>query len=412
MLNSTLWKKGNNQEYAKESNRSLVLDIIWKMNAITRTDLSKITGLKQATITNIVNDLLPLNLVEESGKINNGKGRNQVELEIVPHAFNVLAIRFTRKFFSIGVFDLRGNVIHHEISYFCANDGFRKILTDIVNRCKGIISANKKIISVGVALPGPIIKDGNKVTMKINFPDSNDVDIMQVLENKLNLPISITHDANAGLIAEFQYGLFSGSLSDYSTVLYIAAGQGNGCGMLLNREIFEGSIGTAGELGHTSICFDGPKCECGNYGCLDKYCSTIVLSRMIDANIDRFPNTILKQGDSIEKIISAIINSDDLAVTIFKKMIFYLGIAVTNLINLYNPNIIIFGDELSKTGDIMVDSINSVIKERIDSVIFDNTDIKISKLEGDSVLIGASVLAIDYIFKRLATLQMVRNKFS
>ena len=93
-------------------------------------------------------------------------------------------------------------------------------------------------------------------------------------------------------------------------------------------------------------------------------------------------------------------------------MIFYLGIAVTNLINLYNPNIIIFGDELSKTGDIMVDSINSVIKERIDSVIFDNTDIKISKLEGDSVLIGASVLAIDYIFKRLATLQMVRNKFS
>lgn len=389
--------KGNNQENAKESNRALVLESIWKKNSVTRKGLSDLTGLKQATITNIVNDLLAWNLIRESGKKNNGPGRNLIELEIIPSAFNVLSIRFTRKFFLVGVFDLAGNNLNEKCIHFNINDGFVKISNHILEICKNYLKENNKIMSVGIALPGPIIKNEENVIMMIDFPEAEQVNIKKLFEEGLKIPVSITHDANAGLLAEWVYGKTS---NDNLNIMYIAAGQGNGLGLLLNGSIYEGATGTAGELGHMSICFDGPICECGNYGCLDLYCSVIQLSRNIEKNIKRYPNTVLTENSNTQEIIEAIINNDELAVKEFKDMIYYLSIALINLVNTYNPSELIIGDELSKVGDLLLETIDSVLKNRMKKEIYDKLSIRLSKFSGDAVLLGAAASAVRYMFKR------------
>ena len=171
-------------------------------------------------------------------------------------------------------------------------------------------------------------------------------------------------------------------------VVYIAAGQGIGAGIICDGELLKGSMGIAGEIGHTSIHFKGPKCSCGNYGCLENYCSSIAFTKEI--------NRILG-GDheyTFTEAVSMVQAGNPIVKEIFLTSFDSLAVGVVNMINSFDPSVIIIGDEMSHVlPEEMLQRIKDEVRRKVLPEIYENLKITMSGIK-DSMLHGAAIAAI------------------
>ncbi len=389
-------KKGKNFEDVQQMNRSLVISLLRKKEVNSRAELAKATGLKQATITNIINDLLECGLVVETGMIGGKKGRRSIGLTISGVIYKVISVRLERKCFSVGLFDLEGTeygILKEDTDMM---SGSQKTLDRIIQSIREIMkkAENSKIIGIGVAIPGPFFRSEGKIGLITEFPGWENVSIENILKETFGLPTFVEHDANVGALAEWWLG---SNFIDSGTMVYLAVGQGVGAGVINDGKAFVGAMGIAGEVGHMSICFDGPKCGCGSRGCLEHYCSTIALLREVEQELAGFPDSILKEELSLEKFFEALEAGDALAAKVFERTARYLGMGLVNIIYAYNPHVIIIGDELARAGQRLLDIVRGTVREYVLPVIHDNLSIRLSSFKGDAVLLGAGSLVIDNI---------------
>ena len=183
------------------------------------------------------------------------------------------------------------------------------------------------------------------------------------------------------------------------TFAYAIAGHGIGVGVIVDGKLLRGSTGTFGEMGHTSIDFDGPLCQCGSRGCLENYCSTIALSRRIKKSLELGAKSSLNIDFTFSDIVEAYKNKDDLTVTEVNKNIEYLSIGIVNLVNMVNPDVIIIGDEMVNFGDDFLNVLKSNVSKRIIPDLYKKLDIRLGNFAEDEVLIGASIVAVESILK-------------
>ena len=119
-----------------------------------------------------------------------------------------------------------------------------------------------------MAIPGPFIKQEGKIAVLTETAGWGNMAFKEELEKHFSYPVFMEHDANAGAYAQIWYDK---TIDKNSSLIYVAIGQGVGAGIVYHGEIIKGELGIAGEIGHTTINYDGPRCECGNRGCLEKY---------------------------------------------------------------------------------------------------------------------------------------------
>ncbi len=220
---------------------------------------------------------------------------------------------------------------------------------------------------------------------------------MYFLSEHFEIPIKVVHDANAGALCEWW---LDSKFLDRGTLVYIAAGQGIGAGIVVNGKVLQGSVGTFGEIGHTSIKYNGRLCKCGNRGCLELYSSTISLIKKISSLIKsgKYKNTILTSSSNLDDFFDALKKNDPLAVDAFNDICKYLSVGIINTINLFNPDLLIIGDEMSKAGDMLTEKLMPRLKESLLPEIYENLEIKTSKFKMDSALIGAGSFLLDKLF--------------
>lgn len=389
-------QKGKNLEDIGQMNRALVISLMRKKEICSRIDLAKATGLKQATITNIINDLLECGLVAETGIIDGKKGRRSIGLTFNGDKYKVVGVRLARKYFTVGLFDLVGNeyeVIDEKIQRLSSP---RDVLNKMIERISEIMkrSEDSRVIGIGVAVPGPFFKREGKIGLMTEFPGWEDISIKEELKASFGLPTYVDHDANVGALAEWWLG---SHFMDSGTMVYIVAGQGIGAGIINDGKSFTGALGIAGEIGHMSISFDGQKCQCGNRGCLEQYCSTIALIKGVKKELDKYPQSILTQDCTLNQIFEALDAGDELATKVFGRAATYLGLGLVNIIYAYNPHVIVIGDDLSKAGQRLVDIVSKTVEENILPILYKNVTIRLSSLKTDPVLLGAGSLVIDNI---------------
>lgn len=200
-----MYSKGINQENIQYMNRELVLRVLQKNEGCSRAELAKITHLRPATITNIINELQELNLVRESGVISEGKGRSAIRLVLNTNAFNVVGIRIARRYLIVGVFDVRGDELKSvrcEIESWMNSDD---VLSRIIKYSHMAIDewAQGEVVAIGCAIPGPFLKEEGKVVLVTGKPVWQDGDIKEELQKEFNLPVFMEHDANAGALAYY-----------------------------------------------------------------------------------------------------------------------------------------------------------------------------------------------------------------
>ena len=400
---------GINSSTGQRMNTKLVFNILMKQQANTRVELARMTGLSQATISNIVNSLISIGLIYEYPMASNRVGRRSIGLNINYDRFNIIHLRITSSQFSIGRFNLAGK----QYSYYSENYSIETLSSDILNHIKDYIHKiseedfGSPILGVGISLPTPY-NNGHYFEQFSELKNWNNINICKEIQEEFHLPVFAENDANIGALSEWQQNT---TITNRDTLVYITLAEGTGCGIISNGSLLRGNLGLAGEIGHMTIDINGPLCKCGKRGCLELYTSTSVLKRIARERSSSTPNTILTSSCSKTEFFQAVLSKDPLAVSIFEEAMEYLSIGVTNLVYLYNPSVIIFGDEmiLQKMGDFILDYQKKKLASDLPHELFKNLSLKISSAVSDSAFLGAGALVMEHINDILYDYHIINN---
>jgi glucokinase len=269
-----------------------------------------------------------------------------------------------------------------------------RCITDAVDECDLSI---KQVKGVGIGAPGAVDSEKGKVIVAPNL-DWHDVPLKKELERQLDLPVFIENDCNLSML-----GVYAAELdSKPQFAIGVFIGTGIGGGIVLNGELFTGADHTAGEIGHMALLADsGPLCGCGNKGCFEALASRTAIFRRIQEAVDQGQKTILTDmlGNSLDDMRSgdlrrAIRRGDKFVKKVVEDAAQYTGIAVANLVNIFNPEVVVLGGGIVEA---LEEQIMPIIKETALDHTLQGTDtnlsIRASKLADDTGIVGGAVLA-------------------
>jgi len=358
--------------------------------------LSKALDLTPASITKTVAELIDSDLIEETGFMQGEKGRRSIGITLKNDNFKVLGIKLSRRNYAVGVFDLAGNSISARSDIIGENEELSDILGEIKAEILNCIRRHKNIMAIGMAVPGPFFEKESHVMLVTETKGWDKINLQEYFSGAFSIPMVIKHDANAVALAEWLFGSNIGETGD--SIISFLLGEGIGAGLISNGAILSGSHGIAVEVGHISLDINGPRCDCGNYGCLELYCSSLNFVKHAKEQLQNNPESILNRSAPLtyHSIFEAAKAGDELAVSLVERVGRYVGYGVVNLINAYDPTAILISSDLSGGGELLVSAINSVVRERVNENISKNVSVELSHLHGDSILCGAAAVAIDY----------------
>ena len=400
--------KGVNQEDIQNINRSLIIHLLRENGLCSRAQLAQMTGLKPTTITNVINDFLEWGLVKEEGLINGERGRRAIGVVLNTTNYRVIGVRLSRKYFLVGLFDISGKQIEAEKfpinKYEEPTDVFSQIKREIAKLIQN--HSDSIVLAIGVAIPGPFMRREGRIVLMSEFPDWQNIFIEKELEKEFGLPVYLEHDANVGAFAEY----WNTSISREKMLVYVAAGQGVGAGIIIDGKLMKGTLGTAGEIGHMCVDYNGLYCECGNRGCLEKYCSSIAFPKAVGKKVEEGSYSIVGKDCTFNEVAEAVRKGDRLAVEEYVKECEILAVGVINLINILNPDIIVIGDDMATVApDLMLDTVKKTVSARVLPEILKSTTITCSNISSDSILAGACVMALEEIFKNPVIFSRQKN---
>lgn len=390
-----LKRYGGNNIDMQNINRSIVMQLIYKQPGTTRSTLAKQIGLTEAAISKIVNTLIEAELIQETGFVAGQKGRRAVGLEVNSENHRVLAIKLSRRRIKVGIFCLNGMEMDSEEIVITEEEKANELLDTVIDRINHYRQIEPRIRAIGMAVPGPFDFKKNYITVATEMSNFVDVDLKPILELDLKIPVILIHDANAGVMSEWLHN--KDIYIEDDTVVYYLAGEGVGAGAISSGQLLLGDSGTAGEIGHISLNIDGEKCGCGNYGCLEMYCSSIAFVRKAHLLLNRYPNSLLHRYENFnsDDIFECAREGDMLALQVTKEAGRALGYGAINIINAYDPAEIIIGDLMANGEELILDEIKAVVQERVSGRLSHEINIILANPEYDHILHGAASIAIN-----------------
>ena len=256
----------------------------------------------------------------------------------------------------------------------------------------------KQIRGVGIGAPGAVDPDHGEVIFAPNLA-WKDVAVVKALEKRLDLPVFLENDCHVCMLGVYEQEL----KSKPKNVVGVFIGTGIGGGLIINGELYTGSNHTAGEVGHMVIDVNGPKCNCGNKGCFEVLASRLAIFRAIQAAIKNGEKSELTGmlGEDLKDLRSgdvrkAIRRGDKMVEHILEEAAEYTGIAVANLVNIINPEMVVLGGGVIEAlADEMMATITKSAKAHVMPGLFKNVEIVASKLGDNAGITGAAVLARD-----------------
>jgi glucokinase len=246
------------------------------------------------------------------------------------------------------------------------------------------------VLAVGVGAPGVIKVHHGVVVKSPNFPDWNNLPLKQELEAALGIPVFIENDANAAALGEQWLGAGRGIKS----MIFLTLGTGVGGGIVHDGKIWQGADGMAGEVGHMTILPDGRPCGCGNRGCLEMYAS----SRGIVMSYQEARAKELGAPGAAEITSSDVYqharDGEPLAIAVMREMGRALGIGIANLINIFNPEMVVIGGGVKDAWPLFIEAVRDEVRKRAFEYPAERTQIVPSVLGDDAGMVGAAAVAL------------------
>lgn len=386
----------------QELNRSIILKTIRHYGPISRSEIAKRNSISPTTVTAAVRKLLQQGLVREASVGESSGGRKPILIRFSPESRFIIGVAIANSSIKIAemnleaksrkqkvfpIYNLTGELL---IDYFLKSIGqFLEEYSDLT-KCIGI-----SIISPGIVdVDKGIIYENTKLKLK-------DIPLKEVVEKKFKLKTWLENDANAIALAEKQFGAYR----KFKNLVYVTIGDGVGAGIIINGSIFRGRNGGTGEFGHTSIDRNGIFCGCGNRGCLENYVNWPAIYSKVSSSIVQGKHTMmleLTKGD-IDRITPSIFRyalkkDDQLAKEIMEDTAAYLATGIVNLVNLLNPDIIIFGGKVAYDNHFLLSRVKKLVFKQALTILTNKLKICPTSFGEDFRMIAAATIPLQEIF--------------
>ena len=272
-------------------------------------------------------------------------------------------------------------------------DDFINVLSQKIKSLSQKIFFDFELIGIGVGAPNANHLD-NSIEEAPNLPWKGKLLLGKLLSEKLNLPAFVTNDANAAAVAEM---IFGGAVG-MKHFMVLTLGTGLGSGIVINGELLYGHSGFAGEMGHLIVRPGGRHCGCGRLGCLETYVSATGIKRTVAKLFAKYSDksdlrNLAFNKMSAKRLADAAYGGDKIALESFEFTGNILGLALANVVALTNPECIFLSGGLAKAGDLILKPTQYHMNEYLLSVLKGKTQVKLSKIKGNSGLLGAAALA-------------------
>ncbi len=380
-----------NLEDVQEMNRALVIRLLRKNESWSRAQLARAAGLKQATISNIINDFIRWGLVVETGTVQGKKGRRSIGVSLNTEAFRVIGVRLERHYIKTGLFDLIGRIEHAEEQALVVPLDGKAVVARIVAGVQAMVDRFPayRVLSAGIAIPGPYLRAEGRLAWVTEFPGLDAVPLEKELAEALTIPVVIEHDAKAAALAKWWS---MPTHQENETVVYLTIGQGVGAGIVLEGNLVRGASGMAGEIGHLTIDYNGPRCECGNRGCLELYCSSIALLRAVRR----------KRGQdlALPEVRDAFLRGEPWANEVVEESARHLGVGLVSVVNAFGAARIIIGDEMSSFGQRYLEGVKTAMGALVNPLVGRSLRVELDTSGKDEILAGVGALAVGHVLRR------------
>jgi predicted NBD/HSP70 family sugar kinase len=374
----------------------LVLEYIWRQQAVSRAEIARRLGLSRSTVSEIVSSLLETGLVAEGDDGPSRGGRRPILIEFQDDAAAIVGVEMGASHVSVALTDLRGRVLawqdrDHPVR--TDPEGTIALMVELIERCLTEWGGpRRELLGIGVAVPSPVDPAVPDQLSRVVLPAWQGYNGMEELRVRYGVPVFVGNDANLGAVAEQWWGGGRG-IEDFT---YIKVATGVGAGYVIRGEVYPGATSVAGEIGHLTIDPDGEPCVCGNRGCLTTLVGTPALVARAETLLARFPDSPLADGPiTTTAIEDAALADDSLALQVVREAAENLGIAVAGVLNMLNPAAVIIGGGLARLDERLLVPLREAVLTRtlVNSVAA--TAIRTSELGPRAIAIGAATRVLD-----------------
>ena len=326
---------------------------------LSRTEIARQLGVSPASVGAVVSDLIRAGYLEESDSARVGdavRGRPRVALAVRPGVGFVAGLKLSDASHSAVVHDFAGHPLAD--ATVTHREGVMS-LSDVLDQCERLLDAvlaqarvgRQDLLAVGLGVPGFVDGDGGVVHWS-PLIEGGQVPLRDALAARLGLRVAIDNDANLVTLAELWFGDGRG-LSDFAVV---TIEHGVGMGLVVGNRLYRGARGLGTELGHIKVQLDGALCRCGQRGCLEAYVADYALVREASAALGQ-PRTDLSQAALLERLHQQARSGNPAAQAIFRRAGRYLAVGLGNVINLFDPGLILLSGERMRYGSLYADEV-------------------------------------------------------
>ncbi len=399
---------GSNISTVKSHNLRIILFSLLQQEYLSRVDLAKLTNLSTTTITNLITELLEQDIVVEERDITlerrPGAGRPRTAIRLVPESRYAIGIHIGVGKIRVAITDLRAHIVKRQSLDHPLEKSAEAVLADVSRLVQDTIEQSnippENIIGVGVGASGLVNPDTgiNMIAPNLQW---RDIPIRRWLQKQLGLPVCVDNNVRAMALGEALFG----EAKNARVLAFVYARIGVGAGLVVDGQLYRGIGAGAGEIGHAKIIPEGGEpCRCGKTGCLETLVSENSIMRLAQELAGQEPESILaaclRQVDAptIEQVFAAARAGDTATQSMLVERARYMGIALSNLVNLLNPELILLGGIFAQGKDLLLPSIQETVRQYAFADLGKRVQIKPTTFGQNAGVIGGAALALTTFF--------------
>ncbi|RIH87487.1 ROK family transcriptional regulator [Calidithermus roseus] len=377
------------QSTVRSINRALVLNLLRQHGALGRNELAELTRLSSAAVTGVVAELIEQGLVLEARSGPPRGGRPPVLLELAYDAWHAVGVKVMEEALEIVLTNLRTDVLARRHVALGSTEP-EALLEQVIAQVQTLLEASgcssERLVGLGVGMAG-VIDPAEGTCVYSPFLHWQQVPVRRLLEERLEKPVHVDNDVNALAAAEMLFGQGKGARN----FAVATVGRGIGAGLVIGGEIYRGADGGAGELGHTVSEAGGRPCECGKRGCLEAYAAEPAL---LEQAKERFPEFRRRRRFQIAELLEAAEGGHEGIRALLAEAGERLGVALANLVNLFNPEMIVIAGEGVRLGGSFLEPMEEALRRNAFNGLAQRLQVHIRPWGDDIWARGAAGLTI------------------
>jgi N-acetylglucosamine repressor len=383
-----------------QRDKRLIEALVYQQGPISRVSIHALTNLRRSTISSLTRQLLTEGKLVEAGPSDNPLGRKQILLKLNRKFGFLVGVEFDDEQVTAGVMDLEPSVLRVISEPTDLAHGKEGLLRQLQSAVRRVVSASRlpwsKLLGIGIADPGLVDTRRGVTTTCSTIDFWNDVPLTATFQKEFKVPVLVESKTRAKAMAEQMLGVGARE----SNMIYLDYGTGIGAGVIVDGKLLYGHNCGVGEVGHTNMVRSGPTCKCGSNGCLEAVAGAgAVENRARKALADGVASSLSSKEDiTVWQVVEAARAGDKMSWNIVAETAEEIGVAMANLVNLFNPAMIVFDQRLSVTGDDFLNLITRVIRSNALAGSAANLSLRYATQGRESGLLGMGLQILDKHF--------------